>query len=148
MSHEPESSPPPPTPRAYSSPAGDSPVMTFMSAVLFLYIGFVAGLQGISESALYNGSVTALTWGARFVGVGLVVIGLLSIARIAAVAYVDVLVSFVAAAGCLVVGLIWVAFGDMQGFLVLLFGVLNGSALHAAWVRVRWLRDAGRAPEQ
>ncbi|MCG3126462.1 MAG: hypothetical protein CHACPFDD_01298 [Phycisphaerae bacterium] len=117
--------------------------MTFISAALFLYIGFVAGLEGISNSALYNGSVTAFTWGARFVGVGLVVIGALSAARIAAVAYLDVLVSFVAAAGCLAVGLIWLLYGDMQGLLVLLFGALNGSALSAAWTRAQWLRRTG-----
>ena len=65
---------PKPTQYARPKPSGGGDVfMSLISAGLFLYVGFGLGLEGISDSAIYNGSVTAFVWGARIVGIGLLV---------------------------------------------------------------------------
>jgi hypothetical protein len=114
---------------------GESVLLSLVSAGLFLYVGFVLGLQGISESAVYNGSVAALTWGARIVGIGLLVTTALTYFRVPGAAILDLLLAALATGGCLVIGVIWIFFSDMQGVLLLLFGALNGSATRAAWIR-------------
>ena len=122
-------------------PAVESPWMTIISAVLFLYVGFGLGYVGSTDNPVYNGSVTAFTWGARIVGIGLLVIALLTYLRLTIALSIDVVISGLAALGCLAVGVIWLVFGDREGILVLLFGVFNLSAARSAFVRWR----AGRA---
>ena len=112
-----------------------SPIMTLISAGLFLYVGFIYAPVGISGNALYDGSVTAFTWGARFVGIGLLLVAGLSFTGLSVVFLVDMIVSVVAAAGCVLVGVIWLMHNDMQGVLILLFGVFNSSAAAASWRR-------------
>ena len=124
-----------PLPDARRTPPseGQSVLLSLVSAGLFLYVGFGMGLVGISDSAVYNGSVTALVWGARVVGIGLLVTTALTYLRVPGAAPIDFLLAALAAAGCLIIGAIWIAFGDMQGILLLLFGALNGSAARASW---------------
>lgn len=120
-----------------SGAPAESPLLTLLSAALFLYVGFLLGLKGVHESAVYNGSVTALVWMARVVGIGLVLVAALAWARIRYAAAVDLGFSLIAAAGCLIIGAIWLSFGDMNGVLVLLFGLLNAVAARAAWRAIR-----------
>ncbi len=120
--------PPPPGP-------GGELVMSLISAGLFLYVGFVLGYEGFSKSALYNGSVAALTWGARIVGIGLLVTAALAYFRIPAAEPIDLVLTALATVLCFGVGLIWLVFSDMEGVLLLLFGLLNGSATISVWRR-------------
>ena len=136
---------PPPTARPLPIDGGDSILMSLISAGLFLYVGFMLGLVGISGNPIYDGSVAAFTWGARIVGIGLLVVVGLNLVRLPGAAMLDLFLSALAALGCLVVGVIWLAFGDMQGFLLLLFGLLNASAMKAAWTRWRTVRFFARA---
>ena len=118
-------------------PGGESIPMTLVSAALFLYVGFGYGLVGVSDSALYNASVTAFTWGARAVGIGLLLVAALTAMRLSFVFAIDLVVSFTAAAGCLIVGVIWILHSDMSGVLLLLFGAFNSTSARNSWVRFR-----------
>jgi hypothetical protein len=111
--------------------------MEVVSAGLFLYVGFGLGLVGISGDALYDGSVTALVWGSRVVGIGILAVIVLTYARVPGVGILDLVLSSVAAAGCLLIGLIWLVNSDLQGILLVLFGVVNASAARGAWSRWR-----------
>lgn len=137
----------PKPPERYARATGDSGgdiVMSLVSAGLFLYVGFGLGLVGCSDNAVYDGSVTALVWGARIVGIGILLILGMMLARIPGALLLDLAVSVLATALCTVVGVIWLVFGDMQGILLLLFGLLNGGAARAAWYR--WRRH--RSPSE
>jgi hypothetical protein len=106
---------------------------SLISAGLFLYVGFYLGMVGTSDSAFYNGSVAAFTWGARIVGIGILVLAGLNLLRVPGAAYVDLVVSGLASGGCLVIGAIWIMYNDTgDGILVLLFGLINGSAARAS----------------
>lgn len=118
-------------------------LLSLVSAALFLYVGFGLGLSGASGDAWYDGSISVFTWGAKIVGIGLLVSAVLFYFRVPGAALVDFGLAALAAAGCLVVGAIWLIFQDGQGILLLLFGVLNGSAAKGAWQR--WRRRAARA---
>ncbi len=126
--------PSPTVPR--SEHAGESPLMTLVSAAMFLFVGFMLGLRGASDSPVYNGSVTLLVWMARAVGIGLLIEAALIHFRAAAAGVVGLLLSCVATVGCLGIGAVWLAHGDMSGVLLLLFGVLNFGAARSAWKAV------------
>lgn len=132
---EPPREPTDDAPRPALADAGSSPLMTLISAGLFLYVGFALGLVGVSGNPVYDGSVTLFVWGARLVGLGLLVIFALELARLPGVVLLDLVVSVLAAAICLGVGVVWLAFQDRQGALVLLFGLFNGQAARGAWSR-------------
>src|SRR5690606_34937849 len=89
---------------------GEGPLMTFVSAAIFLYVGFVLAPVGVSGNAIYDNSVTAFTWMARIVGVGLVIVGLLILMRVPGAGAIDLGASVLATLGCLIPGLIWLAF--------------------------------------
>lgn len=127
--------PPPSRPSERKAPAlvGESPLMSLVSACLFLYVGFGLGLTGISGKPLYDGSITALVWGSRVVGVGLLAVALLAFTGSPIALALDVILGGAAAAGCLVIGLIWMFHSDTQGLLLMLFGLLNASAAASAW---------------
>ncbi|MBU0639466.1 MAG: hypothetical protein KKB50_11425 [Planctomycetes bacterium] len=120
----------------------DLPFMSIVSGLLFLYVGFGLGLEGISGNALYDGSVTAFVWGARVVGIGLLAVAALSYLGLPQVCVLDLLMAALAALGCLAVGVIWLAFGDMQGALLILFGLFNASAMRYAWRRWQAMRHS------
>ena len=128
------------------APGGESILMTLVSAGLFLWVGFGLGLAGVSDSALYNTSVAAFTWGARAVGVGLLLVAALTFFRVPFVLVIDLIVSFIAAGGCLIVGVIWILHDDRSGFLLLLFGVFNFGAARSSWVRFRQSRPMSAHP--
>ena len=111
--------------------------MTFVSAALFLYVGFGLGLVGTSpDNAVFNASVSVLTWGARIVGVLLLVSGTLTLTGARGGAPADFAASALAALLCLLVGIVWVSNGTTYGYILLLLGLLNSSA---AWnARQRW----------
>jgi hypothetical protein len=121
---EPEKRPP---------PVAESPLMSIISALLFLYIGFGMGLVGLSDQELYNGSVTAFVWMARIVGIGMLVVAGLTYVRLPFVYALDFILALLATVGCVVTGVIWIVYGDRSGYLLLIFGLLNASAARSAW---------------
>ncbi len=131
-----------------SGPRFDGAVLlTLISAGLFLYVGFMLGLAPATGAPfVYKWSVIGFVWMARIVGVGLLVMAALTTARVPAVAVLDLFVSALAAVGCIVVGVIWLAYSDMDGFIVLLFGLLNGSGAQRALIAWRHER-AMRQPQ-
>lgn len=134
-----------PPPRSYTPPRPmDAPtdiMMTLVSAGLFLYVGFgMGGLVGISSSAIYNGSVTALVWGARIIGIGILGGAALSYMRIPGAVFLDLVISAAATALCVGVGAIWLQHGDTQGVLLLIFALVNAGATRGAWLRWRGTR--------
>ena len=124
---------------------GESVLLSLVSAGLFLYVGFGMGLVGISGDAIYDGSVAGLTWGSRVVGFGILVTTAMAYLRVPGVRLLDFLLAALATVGCLAIGAIWLVFNDMQGVLLVLFGVLNASAARGAWQRWQAHRvsDAG-----
>jgi hypothetical protein len=113
---------------------GDSSAFfSLLSAAIFLYVGFFTGLRGISGNAIYDGSVLGFVWMARIVGIGLLIVAGLAFVGQSWAAKLDAVLAGVAALGCLAVGAIWLAFGDMQGILILIFGLLNASAARSVW---------------
>ena len=136
-----EMPPPPPTERRIQ-PTGESPFWSIISALLFLYIGFGLRLTGVSDSALYNGSVTVFVWLARIIGIGLLIVAGLAYIRLPFAAPLSFAMGLLATAGCLAIGAIWLVHGDGSGLLILLFGVLNGGSTRSAWVA--WRRAGGR----
>lgn len=112
------------------SQAGDPPWLMLISAGLFLYVGFMLGLQPLdSAPALYQASVHAFVWMARIVGVGLLLTFFMALAG-GRYALLDRALAAIAAIGCLVCGAVWLLHGDTQGVLLLLFGAFNASG---AW---------------
>lgn len=124
-----------PTPPPARTPAAgeSSAFFSLLSAAIFLYVGFFTGLQGISGNALYDGSVLGFVWMARVVGIGLLLVAGLAFLGQSWAAKLDAVLAGIAAVGCLAVGAVWLAFGDMQGILILIFGLLNASAARSAW---------------
>lgn len=114
-------------------PVAESPFMSIISALLFLYIGFGMGLIGISGDRLHDDSVTAFVWMARIVGIGMLVVAGLTYARLPLVYPLNFIMALLATMGCLGVGVIWIAYGDGSGYLLLIFGLLNASATRTAW---------------
>jgi hypothetical protein len=111
--------------------------MSLISAGLFLYVGFGLGLVGISGNWPYDTSVAALTWGARVVGFGILLVAALSYFRVPGALTLDFLSALLATALCAAVGAIWLAYADWEGVLLLLFAALNASATRGAWLRWR-----------
>lgn len=128
-------------------PPGADVFGTLISAALFLYVGFLSGLVGISDSELYNHSVTAFIWGARIVGIGLIIVAVLVHLRLPSADYLDLGLAVLATLLCLIVGFIWLAFDIRQGnaYLLLAFGALNANAVRMAWLRIAH-RPAGAPP--
>jgi len=95
------------------------------------------GLVGVSGSPLYDGSVTAFVWVARIVGIGMLVVAGLIVLRLPFAHPLNFLMALLATVGCLAAGAVWLAYGDRSGVLILLFGLLNGSAARSAWLNSR-----------
>lgn len=134
--------PPPPDCSPAPTPRRELPFASLISAALFLYVGFGLGQVGVGPDAAYNASVTVLVWMARVVGVGLLAVAALELAGVAAAALLDAVLAGLAAGGCLAIGAIWIAHRDTQGYLLLVFALVNASAAFSAWQRFR-LRGAG-----
>ena len=115
-------------------PMAESPFMSIMVALLFLYVGFGVKLIGVSGDPLHDGSVAAFVWMARVVGIGMLAVAGLTYARLPLAYPLSFAAALLATVGCLAAGAIWVAYGDRAGFLILIFGLLNASAARSAWL--------------
>jgi hypothetical protein len=112
---------------------GESAMWALISAAIFLYVGFGLGLVGTSGDKLYDGSVLAFVWMARVVGVALVLVAILLFTGMPGAGFINLTASILATVGCAATGAVWMLHGDMQGFLLLIFAAVNGSAARRAW---------------
>ena len=113
----------------------ESSIWTLVSAAIFLYFGFVSPFIPFdSDPPAQRYAVLGFTWMGRIVGVGLLVVFLLTMMRVSRVALLELVLAGLATIGCLLCGAIWMAHDyTQQGFLLLIFGLLNASTTHAAW---------------
>ncbi len=120
----------------------ESPLMTLVSAVIFLWVGFFLGLAPTDDAQpLYKFSVWAFVWMGRFVGIALLIVAILGFLKLSGpFAILDAIASVLACAACIFCGGVWLIYGDYDGVLVLLFGIVNGSAARSSIVRLRSLR--------
>jgi hypothetical protein len=117
---------------------GESPFWTIIAALIFLYLGFFAPFVAWEDDpAIQKLAVQAFNWMARIVGIGLLVAAALAYGQIAFAHPLNFLLALIAAIGCLGAGAIWMANGYNTGFLILILGVLNGSAARSAWLTWR-----------
>lgn len=105
----------------------------FIGAALMLYVGFGMNLSGVSDSAFYNGSVAAFTWTMKIGGIAMGAVALLLWAGLRPALLVDAVLAAAIGAVLMGTGLVWMANGDMQGILNLVFGVLFLGAAKTSW---------------
>ncbi len=125
-----------------SQPARGDILSPIIAGGLFLYVGFGLGLVGISGNIVYDQSVAALVWAARVIGLGLLLVAVLNWRDIHWAATLNLILATLAALVCLLVGAIWLVFADMQGLLLILFGLWNAGVAGSAWRRRRARRGA------
>ncbi|MFN0136699.1 MAG: hypothetical protein ACKVS9_11360 [Phycisphaerae bacterium] len=142
MAESPQQPPPAPQqqpqyPPAYD-PVGEPMLLTIISAVVFLYFGFYRSYTPTADAApFYALSVHGFTWMARTVGIGLLIVAGLTFARLPASEWVNLIVSVIAAFGCLAIATTWLLYNDGDWILIMLFGLLNLGAVRGAWLAVK-----------
>lgn len=111
----------------YSGDGGG--LFTLICALVFLYFGYTRrGVTALRGSELYAWSLQAFPWVCMTTGALLLLAALLAFARIRAGLAVEVLASALATLMCFVFGMIWMLDGDNEGFLLLIFALVNGYA--------------------
>lgn len=129
---------PPPGPPAGATDLGATPLMTLIGAALFLYVGFGLGLIAFESAApFYRFSVSAFVWMARIVGAGLILVAILEFLNRAAARPLHFVLATLATIGCVFSGGTWLFYGDTSGWLVLIFGLINATAMRSAWLNWR-----------
>ena len=104
-------------------------MFTLICALVFLYFGYTRrGVTALSGSDLYAWSLKAFPWVCMTTGALLLLAALLAFARIRAGLAIEVLAGGLATAMCFAFGLIWMLDGDNEGFLLLIFALVNGYA--------------------
>ena len=122
-----------------AAPAGDLSFMTIISALIFLYFGFMAPYIPFEDDpVLQKYSILGFNWMARIVGIGLLIVAGLTYARIKLAEPLDFFLALLAAVGCVGAGLVWMMHGyTANGVLIGIFGLLNASAARSAWIAWR-----------
>jgi hypothetical protein len=94
-----------------------------IAGVLMVLVGFWLGLTGISNSEVYNHSVTVFNWTMRIGGIAMFVIAALAYLGWRPVLAIDTVIAVTTGLLMVGVGLIWLINSDLlNGVLVLLFG--------------------------
>ncbi|MBL8878371.1 MAG: hypothetical protein JNG88_04555 [Phycisphaerales bacterium] len=121
---------PSPSPRQEPSPStgGTDALLSFLSAAAFAYFGFFVGMRGVSDSALYNASVNGFTLMAKGLAIGLFIVAALNLSGARAGLLLDAVLSGIAALASGAIGIIWLAFGDTQGVLLLIIAGVCATA--------------------
>jgi hypothetical protein len=110
-----------------------------VAGVLMLVVGFMLGLAGISDSAVYNNSVTVFNWTMRCGGIAMFAIAVLAFLGWRPILAIDTVIAV--GAGLLMMGaaLIWLISGDfVNGVLILLFGGMFVRSGLSSWALFRW----------
>lgn len=111
---------------------GELAFFPLIAGGVFLYYGFNL-LPGDNGVAAYDFAIDLFRWMARIVGVGLLVVAGLAFMKQPAARVLDLVISSLACLGCLIVGGIWIFYGDNDGLLILLLAAVNGWSAQAAW---------------
>ena len=111
---------------------------SLLEAVVMLLVGFyfLRGITGVSDSAVYNGSVFVVAWTFRIGGLVLLAVALLCWVGWRQVLLVDAIVSGAIGVSFVVTGAIWVVNSDLMGALVVLFGLMSLHSVRSYHVRV------------
>lgn len=105
-----------------------------LSAAIFLFCAYSFwSLKGISGNPLYDLTTGLFAPMCLAVGVGMLIVAALAATGQRWVLLVELLAGALAALGCLLIGGVWLAFGDMSGGLLLLFGALNAASVRSAY---------------
>lgn len=141
MSDQPSQSPQGDSSRRAEPPGGaplDAAMFTLISAAVFLYFGFFRTYSPTADAELvYALSIYTFNWMAKIVGIGLLVVAGLTLARVAFAEWINFGASVLAAIGCLAVGGVWMAYKDGDGLMILLFGMLNAYSARASYAAAR-----------
>lgn len=111
-----------------ASPDKTDSFFSLLSAAAFGYFGFYVGLRGASQSWLYNASVDAFTWMSKGLAIGLLLVALSGLAGFRPGLLLDAILSGLAMVACLLIGVIWLVYGDSSGILILILGGVCGTA--------------------
>jgi len=109
---------------------------SLLEAGLLLAVGFYlrwSGLVGVSSSQLYNWSVNIVVW-TLLIG-GVLVLGVTALCWTGRpwALIVDGLVSLLIGVSLLGCGIIWLSKADVQGILVVIFGLFDLNAAKGSW---------------
>jgi len=111
-----------------------------VAGVLMILVGFWMGLQGVSQSEVYNTSVTAFVWLMRVGGISMLLVALLAFVGWERVLALDAVLATVIGAGMALVALLWLANSDLiNGVLILVFGGLFVRSGTQSWQAFRSL---------
>ncbi len=121
---------------------GDSNVfLATICGLIFLYTAWIhrADVPLGTPSTAYAASLPVFPWLAGACGAGLLIAAGLGAIRSRAAIVVEFAAALLATLTALVIGLIWTKEGDSEGFLLLIFAVINGHAAltcYRIWRRV------------
>lgn len=105
-----------------------------IGAALMLYVGFGMNLSGISDSALYNGSVAAFTWTMKIGGALMGLSALLLYLGWEPSLFFDAILTGVVGVVLIGSGGVWMLHQDMQGILSLIFGAMFLVSARRSWL--------------
>lgn len=115
-------------------PSGDyydsNAIITGICGLVFLYFAWrylsVSAVSG--ASAIYAASIQAVPWLAGACGLGLLFAAGLAAMRVRIGILVELAAAALATLTCIGIGVIWMMEGDQEGFLLLIFALINGHA--------------------
>ncbi len=104
-----------------------------LGAAMMLFVGFVFGLKGVGDSATYNTSVDAFTWTLKVGGIVMLVAAGLCWSGWRGSLWVDAVLAGTIGLVLLGIAMVWMGYGDYQGFLVLIFGAMFMHSALGSW---------------
>jgi hypothetical protein len=113
--------------------SASDPLITLVCAGLFLWVGFSISFLRPGSEPLVAFVATVFPSLARVVGFGLLLLAGLEFAGIAFARPLNLVIALIAAISCIGAGLIWIFHQYSEGWLYILFGLLNGSAARSAY---------------
>ncbi|MBK8913166.1 MAG: hypothetical protein IPM64_00960 [Phycisphaerales bacterium] len=129
---------PPPAPhdRRHTSPFDRlEPVFgALISGAVFLYLGFGFwnGRTATGAPGLYAAAVFGFVMFARIIGCAMVGVSLIAAVGLRSAVLLDAVLAGVGAIGAGLCGAVWLAYGDGDGWILLLVALLNGWAAASA----------------
>jgi len=118
-----------------------------IGAAMMMFVGFYLNYQGIGDSRIYNLSVDGFTWMMKGGGGLMGLVAVLLWAGIRPMLMVDALLAMGVGGLMIVIGVIWLGNQDMEGILLLLFGLVFISSGWRSWLAYGGLPGAQRLRE-
>jgi hypothetical protein len=117
---------------------------SYFEVALVLFVGLYfwsTGLQGVSDSKLYNASVTTAVWTFLIGGVVLLAGAILCSIGLWPGLLIDAVANLLIGLLLLASGAIWLVWGDLSGALIGLFGLISMNAARASWSNYQHVRS-------